>query len=377
MRIFIEADSIATDRISGIGHATLEIIRAISKLIDGSEHSLTIIVPYGKRLKVKSYAFKNVLVKTLPPAYRYVNYLFVRTSIPFPVDALFGKGVYIFPNYKTWFLSRSRSLTFVHDVAYKILPETTNPANLRYLRKNMKTWLSRADKVLTISESSKKDILNFFPEVKSKLEVVYLGVNKKDYKPRSPNEVRSILKKYGLDDDYFLYLGNIEPRKNIENLLIAYKEYADSVQKPLQMVLVGGGGWNDDSIKNRMKLLTREGYNIFKPKDYVVDTDLPALYTGARALVHVSLHEGFGLSLLQAQACGTTIIASNLEVFKETLDNKNVIYVDGKNVQTISRAMVTVSKETKDKNIPSVPKHTWEQTAKELLSLAGIMVNSK
>jgi glycosyltransferase involved in cell wall biosynthesis len=373
MKIFLEADSITVDKVSGIGHATSEIIYAIEDLIIGTPHSLTLIIPFGKKSYLDRYKFRNVKVRTLPPLYKYVNYLFVRTSFPFPVDLLYGRGLYIFTNYKNWYVPFSKSFTFVHDVAYKMFPETINIKNLAYLRANMKRWLSRTSKIITISNSSSRDIKKYFPEIKNKVEVIYLGLNPLVYYPRTTREVNEVALKYGIEKNYFLYVGNIEPRKNILKLVEAYRLYADTQTNPAQLVLVGGGGWRDEEIRREIENVVKQGYKVLRPDKYVVDDDLPALYTGSRALVHVSLHEGYGLSLVQAQACGAPVIASNLQVFKETLDTKNVVYVNERDLKNIASAMTNSKKRTSSTVKSYKTPHTWQKTASDLLTLAGIM----
>ena len=162
---------------SGIGHATLEMIRVFDDTLDNKKDKLVLAVPFGKkRFIVEKYGFKNAHVQSLPPGFKYVNYVLTRTSLPVPMDLYFGKGVYIFPNYKTWYVPFSRAVTFVHDVAFKIFPEATNPKNLVYLEKNFTRWLNRADVIISISKTSTQEVLRFFPWVKDKIQTIYLGV---------------------------------------------------------------------------------------------------------------------------------------------------------------------------------------------------------
>ncbi len=211
MKVFIEADSIATDKMSGIGHATLEIIRSFDNDIkNGSKLRVTIIVPYGKKRHVENnYKFENIKIKSLPPGYRYVNVAMTRTPIPLFVDLWFGRGTYIFPNYKNWHVPFSESLTFIHDLAFRIYPETINPKNLLYLDSNIDRWLRRTDKVLSISKASAKDFTKYFPGYKDKVHVVYLGVNKDTYYRRNSQETRGVIQKYRLPNSYMLYVGNL------------------------------------------------------------------------------------------------------------------------------------------------------------------------
>ena len=116
-----------------------------------------------------------------------------------------------------------------------------------------------------------------------------------------------------------------------------------------------------------------EGYAVFRPDRYVKDEDLPALYSGARANVHVAIHEGFGLPPVQAQACGTPVIASNLPVFHEILDPSITTYVPPARPQDIAGAMVRSLPWSPGRR--ATPKHqlTWDNTVRELTKFIGIM----
>jgi glycosyltransferase involved in cell wall biosynthesis len=371
MRIIVEADSIATDRMSGIGHATLEIIRELEKQIT-SKDSLVLVVPFGKKSYLDKYYFKKANIRSLLPGYKYINYLLVRTSFPVPVDFFFGKGLYIFPNYKNWFVPRSFSLTFVHDVAYKIFPETIHPKNLVYLNKNMDRWLNRTTKIAAISQSSAKEISQYFPNYKNKIVNIPLGVNPTVFSRTPENETEKAKKKIGITGRYFIYVGNIEPRKNIDILLDAYKEYSDHEKDPAQLLIVGGGGWSNESTYDHMKTLQGEGYGIVKSPTYVNDDQLPALYSGANALVHVSLHEGFGLSVVQAQACGTPVILSKIPVLNEISVKKNRLFVVTNDISAIAKAMHDFDGSKKYTQSPVV-KYTWTSTVQKIMSITGIV----
>lgn len=370
MRIIIEADAITAPKMSGIGHATLEIIRALGEKAKLTGDTIVVVVPYGLKPRIKKYNLPaHIVVRQLPPLYKYVNYALTRTNLPLPVDLLYGRGVYIFPNYKTWYVPFSKAITFVHDVAFKIMPEVTHQKNLIYLEANFSRWLKRADAIVAISNQTMHDVHTFFPEYAHKLNRIYLGVNKGMYFPQSQESLCAVTKKYGLKRDYFLYIGNIEPRKNLLVLLDAYKLYCDRYGRTIQLVLIGGDGWKNQEVLRRIRELKVAGYDVIRPSHYVGDEDLPAIYSGARALIHVALYEGYGLSLIQAQSCGTPIIATNLPVFKETLNDAGVAYVSTTStVDEVVSAMATVDDLRKE--VDPTPRHTWDQTAQALLKLS-------
>lgn len=373
MRILIEADSIASERMSGIGHTVVEIISGLNAALAGTNHKLTVVVPYGRKGYARRYGWKNVSIRQLPPGYRYINYALTRTSLPIPIEILFGRGVYIFPNYKNWHVPFSRSITIIHDVAFKLFPETVNPKNLIYLEANFKRWLKRTDGIVSISKQSAAEIKQFFPEIENKITAIHLGVDRSVFFPRKKQDFEKTLSRYGIAKDYFLTVGNIEPRKNVMGLLDAYKIYADTNTSVAQLVIVGGDGWKNEKILEKIKVLQAKGYNIYRPKQYVTDEDLPFLYSGARVLIHVALHEGFGLPPIQAQACGSPVIVSDLAVFHETLAPQTTTYVRADKIKTVVAAMEQAQPVHFRRKSSVKTDLTWDNTVKRLLEFTGII----
>jgi glycosyltransferase involved in cell wall biosynthesis len=255
---------------------------------------------------------------------------------------------------------------------YYIYARCCHPKNLEYLKANFSRWIKRADRIIAISNQSASELAQYFPIAKNKIETIYLGVDTDVYYPRSANEVKAVINEYGLSDDYFLTVGNIEPRKNVLRTLEAYERYVDETKSKTQLVLVGGDGWKNEDIKGKISALIKGGYNVQRPRKYVQDEHLPALYSGAKATIHTAIHEGFGLPPLQSQACGTPTIVSNLAVFQETLSNEASIYVDPYDVMSIVRGM------KKTEQVPFKAQAvqtnlTWKSTVEQLMKLAAII----
>jgi len=375
MKIFVEADSIAYEKMSGIGHATLEILRALDVKLDTDRSlNVTAIIPRNTRPIVDRYNLKNIRIKEMPIAQKYINYVLTRTPLPLPIDLWFGRGVYVFPNYKTWYTPFSRSIMFVHDVAFKIFPDMTNPKNLMYLEANFDRWLSRASAVATITNASATDIREYFPEVAKKLHVIYLGVSKAQYYRRPKPEISAAQKKYSLPNNYFLFVGNLEPRKNIYNLLCAYEAYAANEKNKLPLVLIGGDGWQNKNIINKIESMVSQGMQVVRPDAYVADEDLPALYSGAQSVVHWAVHEGFGLPPLQAQACGTHVIASNIPALKEILDPKTTTFIDPADIPGMTKSLTRAqSISTANESIKNDISYTWTDTAQGVIDLSAMV----
>lgn len=375
MKIFVEADSIAYGRMSGIGHTTLEILREFDdRMATDKALQVTAIIPRHTSQIVRKYNLKNVKLREIPISQKYINYLLTRTSLPIPIDLWFGKGVYIFPNYKTWYTPFSQSITFMHDVAFKLFPKTVNPKNLVYLEANFTRWLKRATIVATITQASAQEIQTFFPGISDKLQVVPLGVNTTQYYPQPAAKVNAVRNKYRIPAEYFLFVGNIEPRKNIYSLLCAYEGYANGRTKASSLVLVGGDGWQNQNILEKIKAMQASGLSVIRPEEYVDDEDLPALYSGSLSIIQWSLHEGFGLPPLQAQACGAPVIASNIASLKEILDASNTTFLEPSDIKGMSEALSKAVKVSAKNSVNKMSfKYTWTKTVSHLLSISAMV----
>lgn len=361
--IYFESTAIVPEKRSGIGHATLELLRELDKDEYAENYRVVAFVPFGEGSALKQYKFKNVYIKQLPFPHKVFS-LLSRMLYGVPIDIFLGRGIYVFPNYRNFNLLFSKSLTFIHDVAYKIYPEFTEPKNLSYLEKNMPKWLARTDKVITISQNSKKEIIEYLSVSDSMIAVVELGVNPAVFYPRSDEEVNSVKIKNGLgDNDYFLFVGNIEPRKNLVFLIDTYAD--DKKLKQYTLFLMGGGGWLNSNIEKSIERAVSKGYKVLRNAEYVPDGDIPALMTGASGVLLPSLHEGFGLSIVQAQACGVPIIASDIPVLHE-VGGVDAIYFDNKRSESLSQALdMSLKQDHANINI----QYTWEMCANKLLSL--------
>ena len=380
--IYIEADAACYEKVSGIGHTVIEMLKQFSVTADTSKFKVTAIVPYGKSNYIEDLHLDNIHIRQLPPPYKYINFLLVRTKLFIPIDLLFGRGVYIFPNYKNWSLLFSKSITFFHDMSFKLFPETVEPKNKKYLDKNAPTWIKRADKIVAISDNTHRDLVEFYPQYENKIITIMLGVNHQAYKKRSVNSVEVIKAKYSLPEKYIIYVGNIEPRKNVELLVDAYGEMFRQKHIDEHLLIVGGGGWLNEAVVAKVQKLRAEGVPIDSPSGYVSDDDLVGVISGASLLVHPALYEGFGLPVLQAMATETPVLSSDssslseiggdtIEYFsvnsKEDLVKKLDQIICGK----VDRQQMTSSAFARSKQF------TWEKTVTSLLFQASRMYNGK
>jgi len=193
----------------------------------------------------------------------------------------------------------------VLDLGFLHYPDILTPESRRYYSDQIGWAVERADHILAISQATKRDLVTMLNVPPEKITVHLLAAHKR-FKPLPIETVQPVLSKFGLNLGYLLFVSTIEPRKNIPMLLDAYSEFRRKVKDAPKLVLVGRIGWLVEEtlalIQNTPGVLHIEN---------AADDDLPSLYNGAAALLAPSLYEGFGLSPLEAMACGTLPIVSD------------------------------------------------------------------
>lgn len=362
VKVFFDGTPLANKNISGIGKVLLETLNALDTEYYNSKYDLYIFIPVDEVKKLNKYKFKYIKTKKLVFPHKFTS-LFARMRFSPPIDVTLGRGIYIFMNYRNWNLLFSKSITYIHDIAFKLYPEFIQPENLRYLERYIKLWLNRTDQVATVSKSSKKEIQ--YNLHLSNVEVVENAADSSMY-PRSKEEIKKAKDKWQISGDYYMYLGNIEPRKNLANLVEAFRKYIIQSGSNDHLVLIGGDGWNNKEINKTIAKAMKSGVSIIRPNKYVPDDDIPALISGATAVLQLSWHEGFGLSALHSLACGTPVIASNIPALREATrsNSGSVIYVRPNIVKDIMNAI----KNIKTKPHLNKPNKilTWQESVKSL-----------
>jgi glycosyltransferase involved in cell wall biosynthesis len=213
-----------------------------------------------------------------------------------------------------------------------------------------------------VSESTKRDLVHHYGLSPGKVDVVYNGVDA-DFRPLPPAQIASFRAKQGLADRFILFLGTLEPRKNVTGLIEAYARL--SPPRP-PLVLVGGKGWLYDTVFARVEALGLSGDVHFV--GYVPAEDLPLWYNAATVFVYPSLYEGFGLPPLEAMACGTPVVVSAASSLPEVVGEAGLL-VDPERVEALAEAierMIADSdlrEEMRSAGLARAAGFSWEATA--------------
>lgn len=265
---------------------------------------------------------------------------------------------------------KGKKITIVHDMAHLACPETVRPKTKRWLDLTLKQSCKRADVIITVSEFSKNEIIQYLGIPEEKIVVMLSGVDLSFFHPNySKDKIAAVAKKYGITRDYFLYLGTIEPRKNIQRIIGAYVELKKKRKVIPQLILAGGKGWLCDSIYKNVKELNMPEDIIFT--GYIAEEDSPLLISGAKAFLFPSLYEGFGTPPVEAMACGTPVISANVASIPEVIGDAGLL-VNPYEVEKIREAMEKMLDDgelwttLRDKGIERAKRYTWENSARVL-----------
>lgn len=274
-------------------------------------------------------------------------------------------------HYAPIFLSCSQVISIL-DVSYKHFPEMFPKKDLLKLAIWGKFSINNAEKIITISNSSRDDIINEYKVPKSKVEVIPVGIKEVKVSKMDKND---FIKKYNLSNPYVLFVGTLQPRKNITKLIEAFSELKTENLKPktdLDLVIVGRKGWDFENILSAPKKFNIE--DKVKFLDNVTNEDLPLFYKNAEVFVLPSLYEGFGLPILEAMQNDCPVVASNISSLPEAGGNA-ALYFDPNNAEDIAK---TIEKVVSDKRLredmirkgkEQIKKFSWEKSAHEVIKI--------
>jgi glycosyltransferase involved in cell wall biosynthesis len=266
------------------------------------------------------------------------------------------------------------SLVTVHDLGYLYFPKT-HPWRQRLYLDLSTRWNARAAAyILADSEATRADLVARYGTLPEKITVVYPGRDETLAPVRDPATIEAVKTRYGIVGDYFLYLGTLQPRKNLVRLVVAFAHMvAQSPSRPIpQLVLAGKRGWLYDDLFTKVRRLGLEGRVCFP--GYVPDTDKVALLSGAFAFVFPSLYEGFGLPVLEAQACGCPVITSATSSLPEVAGDAALLVSPG-DTFSIAAAMERICADPAlreslaERGFANMRRFSWTACAESVLSV--------
>ena len=374
MKIGVEASCLGRKQRTGVDHYTFFLLQAMIKLAPQHQFELEYFRFLTKppvSLGLEAPNVRQHRVSLIPG--KLYSVLFKYLWAP-PIDLLSGArgSVYLFPNFARWRLLFTRkSVVVIHDLAFHHAPEYV-PQRLRdYLEKYVPKALEKANHVLAVSETTKQDLIKTYGIPAERITVASNAVDHTFFYPREAAESKIAAQKYGVDGPYIMFHGTIEPRKNLKGVMEAYRQLPAKLQQRYSLVLSGGKGWLDDDIHQQIEELKSKGAQVVQT-GYIDQADLPALYSGASVFLYPAFYEGFGLPIIEAMACGTPTITSNVSAMPEAGGDAGIL-INPHDSADIARAIAKVlespaqSQQMRAAGLQHVKQFTWEDSARAAL----------
>lgn len=354
MHITIDVSQMAYQG-TGVGRYTFELCQAL--LLVRSEHKLTF---WAGSLRKQAY-FKELSKHTPWSAAKWINSPIspklaglVFNHIPLKLDKIFDSPDLLHTSDWSEPNSVCPRVTTVHDLVFAKYPETLDSLILKTQKKRIKKLQNNNTFIITDSMSTKNDLVEMYHFDKVRIKVVYPGINT-FYKPQGMQEIERVKTKYKLPDQFVLTLGTQEPRKNLKRLI-----QATQLAK-IPLVIAGKYGWGETvNSPAHVQVL-----------GFVDEADLPGLYSSASVFALVSLYEGFGFPALEAMSCGTALVVSNTSSLPELVEAAGILVdpIDPESIANGIKLALTKQSELRDKGLLQATKFSWENTAKEVISI--------
>jgi glycosyltransferase involved in cell wall biosynthesis len=370
LRVGIDGKALSL-KVGGIGRYAINLVGSLAKILD-NEPGVEIVLFPGPRGGSEFSVNHHVSVSN---RLARIDSSVIRSLLGFPfilekekIDVFHGLHHAGLP----LFNKRGKFVITIHDMIYSIHPGCFTWKHRQVINFMLPKTVARADRVIADSYATKKDLCQFLKIDDEKIKVIHLGLEGR-FKTVAFSKIEEIKKKYRIRDDYILFVGVIEPRKNIVSILEALSILKQTGKlRGKKLVVAGRKGWLFKEIFERVQALNLEDDVAFT--GFVEEEDLPALYGGALFFVYPSRYEGFGLPVLEAMGCGTPVITSKVSSLPEVAGDAAIL-VDPMDVEELAWRMEMLCEnrdlreELSKKGVERARLFSWEKTARETLEV--------
>lgn len=376
MVIAVNTRLLLKNSLEGIGWFTHETLMRITRLHPEHQFIFLFDRPYDARFVFS----ENVtpLVLSPPARHPFLWYWWFEVAVPRALnktkaDLFFSPEGYLSLN------SPVPSIATFHDLSLLHYPKHTGWLVRKYVNHYYPRFAKKAERILTVSSYSKDDIVETLSVPPAKVDVVYNGAHE-EYKPLSEDEITATRQQYSDGKPYFLYVGALQPRKNIDRMLQAFDGFKSQMGSDYLFLLAGRKAWMTVSIEKTYDQMAHKSSVRFL--DYQPLESLTKLMGAAHALTYVSLFEGFGIPILESLQCGVPVITSNTSSMPEVAGDAGLL-VDPLNVTAITSAFVALASDDeqyqtlKQKAVAQSKQFSWDRTAEKVWEAIGKVVDRK
>lgn len=360
MRIGIDIRSTLKKK-TGVGYYTINLVNSLARIDGANSYCLySRIRPFGRSKQLPPLPGSNFCHR--------VDY-----SGRGPKKALKEVDLFHTSSYDLLPPNGANFVVTVHDLIPKSFPQGHTKDAIRRMEEGLVSTLERADKIIADSQCTKSDLFKWLRVKEEKVRVIYPGVDQEFSPVEGKKDLYICLKiKYNIDFNYILYVGTIEPRKNLKGLIRAYKILKSQHNVTHRLVISGMKGWMYQEVFDLVKELNLSSDITFT--GYVPKEDLVTLYNLADVFVYPSFYEGAGLPILEAFACGVPVVTSNCSCMPE-IAGEAAVFVDPHEPKEIADGVLKALKDEglrshlKEKGLLRAREFSWERTAREMLEV--------
>jgi glycosyltransferase involved in cell wall biosynthesis len=365
MRIALDAIPLAAAK-TGVGHYTDALAGGLARV--HPDHQYDLLSPFEFDLDYNGDRPKNLNRQFIPVRSIFRKWWLV--GLP-SLLRIYHVDVFHGTNYCVPLFAPCPTVVTIHDLSLYTQSHTHEKTNVSRGKRRMPIMARRARLIIAPSEWTRREIVEQLGIRPEKIRVVYEAA-REGMKPMPPHLCQSALDKYQIRRPYLLYVGTIEPRKNLLTLIRAYDELLRTTTRRPQLALCGGRGWLCDEVFKLVEDLKLQDQIRFT--GYVDDADLPALYSAAEAFVYPSFYEGFGLPPLEAMACAAPVITSDVSSLPEVVGKAGLTHAPNDS-RALTEAMAkllgdeTAREHFRREGLKQAAKFSWERAARETQSI--------
>ena len=372
LRIAIDYTS-AVNQNAGVGRFVRSLVGALLELDSANDYLLLHAAPNASA-RAQFPRGRNVSPLPLRLSERWLNILWHRLQAPLPIDWLTGPvDIFHSPDFVLPPVRKARSILTVHDLAFLLYPQCADEHLRTYLERTVPRSVARADFVVADSENTRNDVVCLLGADPERVAVVPGGVDA-SFRPVPAAEHLALRQRLGLDADtpFILFVGVIEPRKNLVRLMDAFAILKSRQNLPHKLVVVGRKGWLWEGIMEHAERFPARGDTIFT--GFVPEEELATLYSAAQMFAFPSHYEGFGLPVLEAMACGTPVVASRASSLPEVVGDAG-LQVDPDDSEQLAAALEllalnpNVREDMRRRGLERARCFTWHAAASGLLEI--------
>lgn len=376
MRITIDIRCLMNPNYSGVGEYAYNLLDNLFKIDQQNQYQLFYNAQADVTPNLPSFNYPNVKFFGFKYPNKLLNFCLKFVKYPKIDDLIKNTDIFFAPNLNFFALGKqSKKIITIHDLSFELYPQFFSiKRRLWHKLINPQKLINSFNKVIAVSANTKNDLINLYGLAPEKINIIYSGIDHKLYKPldKSDQKLKQLKAKYQLPDRFILFLGTLEPRKNIIGIIKAfnllknnYSQFAD-----LHLVIAGEKGWNYEKIFEAAENspFTKQIFYL----DYISRQDKPFIYNLAELFIFPSFYEGFGFPALEAQACAIPVIATANSSFPEIL-GASAFFVKPDCLEEIVQAinLILSNQDLKqdliNKGLENAKRFSWQTCAQETL----------